>query len=244
MLATHGLDLRQKLLLLLGNGPSSWWATAKTIGRLRSRFPEVVVAACNRTAAKIGADIACAVDRAMVDEFLEVGVYHNAALLVSDAVFRTCVRDRGSVPDGLVDAPRAEGGNLFVFAPHLEGTGTGSAAFQTFATMGCDSICITGFDGSIDPRTRWQGSEHYRAIPTNPALLDEWCRQIKTSGKAAMENDTLLSLGVIDQASSPGIGGLSLSFARMGLKRMKLCRDFLSALRTMSKQSGRIPCPS
>jgi hypothetical protein len=192
----------------------------------------MVVAACNRTAPRIGADIACAVDRAMVDEYLRIGVYHNCAMVIGDEVFRTSLGEMVPLPTGLIDAPRADGGNIFIFARHLNGTGTGSAAFQTFATMGCDVIFLAGFDGSADPRTRWQGSDGYRAGPTNPKLLDEWARQIGVAAQHAIQTRTVGTVATSDRSAclaARGVGRIipekrSKDALRFVLQMRDLCR--------------------
>lgn len=240
MLATQGLNLRGRLLLLLGNGPSSWWASHGSISRLRSDFPEMVVAACNRTAAKVDADLACAVDRAMVDEFLTTGVFRERMMLVGDEVFRTSLAELPEIPEGLKDASLEHGGNVFVFPPSLNGTGTGSAAFQTFATMHCDGIYLSGFDGSKDPRTRWQGTDCYRAGPTNPQLLDEWNRQIIAAGKLAVRNETVGLIGgdkghVVNSLALLGMGNERNIVSRIGAAQVERMVCFFEEARRYSE---------
>lgn len=204
MLFQHGYDLKNKIVLLLGNGPSSWWVTAEKVRKIRELFDNtLVVMACNRTAAKVGADVACAVDRAMVREFLVTGGYHARALLIGLEVFRALVAEDRSLDelDGFVDGPHSEGGNVFFFRDELQGTGTGSATFQTIARMGADAIYLLGFDGAQDPRTRWAGSENYRKTPTHPGLLGEWNRQIVAAARAALVDGTV---GAIGAAPTPG----------------------------------------
>lgn len=217
MLFQHGVDLRQNLVLLIGNGPSAWWVTAEKVRRIRERFsPDLVVFACNRTAPKVGADVACAVDRAMVEEFLATGVFHNQAMLVGFEVFRAIAAE------SKFSVMPLDGSNLYFFQNDLQGTGTGSAVFQTVARMHADVIYLVGFDGPQDPRTRWAGTDHYRSTPTHPGLLEEWNRQIVAAAKTALLEGTV---GAIGAAPTPGgsllgaIGAEKRSVPRAGRSR-------------------------
>jgi len=131
----------------------------------------------------------------MVEEFLATGVFHNQALLVGFEVFRAAIAER-EFPVLPLD-----GKNLFFFHDALQGTGTGSAAFQTIARMHADVIYLVGFDGPQDPRTRWAGTDHYRAAPTHPGLLAEWNRQIVSAARIALADGTV---GAIGAAPTPG----------------------------------------
>lgn len=197
MLFSQGVDLTQQLLLLIGNGPSSWWMGPSEIERLRETYGDsLTVLACNRTASRVGADVACAVDRTMIREFLDLGVYHSSELLVGFEVFASILKEDGIDPPGLVD-----GKNLFFFANEFQGTGTGNATFQTVARMKSDAIYLIGFDGGADPRTRWTGTDGYRKTATHPGILDQWNGEIVRAARQALDDGTVHAIGA---APTPG----------------------------------------
>jgi hypothetical protein len=216
--------------------------TAEKVRKIRDLFDStLVVMACNRTAARVGADVACAVDRAMMREFMVTGGYHSRALLVGLEVFRALVAEDRALDDldGFVDAPREEGGNIFFYRDELQGTGTGSATFQTIARMGADVIYLLGFDGAQDPRTRWAGSENYRSMPTHPGLLAEWNRQIVASAKAALEDGTVGAVG-----AAPTNGGSLLDAIGSVRTKIHASRRAIAArfLLFMNKACEPVPC--
>lgn len=183
MLVTEGVSLRNRILLVVGNGPSSWWLTAAEVERARVRWPSLVVAACNRTAAKVSAEYAGAVDRSAMAELLDLGVYHRASLCLEREVFACLLRERGEAPAGLVD-----GENVFTFEPEHALFGSGGALAVSLARCNPAAIFLVGFDGGVDQRTRWQGTPGYKNAPSNGPVLDEWLCRIAANVAAAIED--------------------------------------------------------
>jgi hypothetical protein len=218
--------------------------TAEKVRRIRDVFgDDLIVFACNRTAAKVGADVACAVDRSMIREFAVTGIYHSRPLLVGFEVFRALAAEDEALGrlDGFIDAPIEQGGNLFFFRDELQGTGTGSATFQTIARMGADAIYLIGFDGPDDPRTWWAGSENYRATPTHPGILAEWNRQIVASAKAALADGTV---GAVGAAPTSGGSLLEAIGADRGTVQQRRRAKVAKFLTFMNSACERVPCPA
>jgi hypothetical protein len=169
MLVTEGVSLRNRILLMIGNGPSSWWLTPKVVSDARERWPSLAVAACNQTALLLSADIGGAVDRMSMEQLLALGFYHRATLCFEQEVFLSILRDAGEAPAGLED-----GSNLFLFPKEYANFGTGSALACSLAWCNPSAMMLIGFDGSADERTRWTGSPGYKASPSNGNVMDQW----------------------------------------------------------------------
>lgn len=139
------------------------------LDRLREaahRF-ELVIAACNRTAAYLSTDIAGAVDRDAAEELLDLGVYHRQQVVVEREVYSAMRMESPPARwPGLTVAV-----NLFFFARGLASDGTGSALLRSLTLLGPVAIARVGFDGADDPRTRWQGTAGYKDRPALPAVL-------------------------------------------------------------------------
>lgn len=178
MRADGGLDLTGREILLVGNGPSSWWIGPQQVQLIRRQFPDLRIAACNLTAQHIGADLAFALDRSMVDRFIDDLTYLNGPIVVREDVFRTAFSELGKLADARQDMiwgrPEEAGGNVFWFPPEA-GDGTGLAAFQTILAAEPAFTLLIGFDAQVDPRTRWSGGAYgYKATHAQPERLQEW----------------------------------------------------------------------
>lgn len=178
MLLAEKLDLRRKILLLIGNGPSSWWIRPKELSVLRTAlkalpWPDenLVVAACNRTAAYVSSDVAGAVDRDEIGHMLDLGVHHNQSLVVERESFEAAVLARGARPPGLIPGLE-EGRNLFFFERGGAHLGTGYSLARALVACKPQAMILVGFDGGTDARTRWQGTPGYPRRAPLPSVLD------------------------------------------------------------------------
>lgn len=161
------------MLLLIGNGPSSWWIRPHHIDELREERSDIVVAACNRTGSYLSAHVTGAVDRGAIEELLDAGVYHSHKIVVEQEAFAAILRDRGEAPAGLAD-----GWNLFFFARGDTNEGTGVALAS--ALCGClpSGVFLIGFDGENDSRTRWQGTRGYKNRTNQAPILERWRKRV------------------------------------------------------------------
>lgn len=166
---------------------------------------ELVVAACNRTGAYLGADVVGCVDRASLEEVIDGGHYHDRRLVTNHEVFADVLRARGEMPPGLVD-----GENLFFFDQGETNHGTGFALARTLLRCRPKLLALIGFDGGQDARTRWQGTPGYPVRDGQPAVLESW--------RSLLAREVLHAAGI-------GLVGGAISLPPMRLLNVDLPTD-------------------
>ena len=182
------LSLKGRVLLLIGNGPSSWWIKPDTIALIRQSCSRVTISGCNRVGALLGCDVVGAIDRKMIVELMNSSSSpdHAAMVFESQALNEASVAGEFIPVDGV---PWCVGREVFLMESAKEGTSTGAALFAELIACGPDATILTGFDGGCDPRTREQDMPHYKHRPALPHILDHWLDQMRHAAVKAIASD-------------------------------------------------------
>lgn len=167
-------------VLVMGNGPSSWWIGKDEATALRTALRARIIA-CNLVAAEIEADFGVAVDDSVYGDLVRaVESRHLSTVALGSQ--RAMARHKSA------------SARTIQLSESYCGYSSGVAAFHLALELAPESIYLCGFDGEQDRRTRHQGTPRYRSCPTRASAFRRWSgRMLEISRDSSHESYRLTS---------------------------------------------------